>query len=384
MSAKLDALGVKDTGHSDPETDPETDDSHSSAPSSSVSDANKHMIIRNASNGEEIDISIVRKIGSGSNGVVFKSNSERFGGDMVLKITKMKEKLGKGINFYCTHVLNSAVVHSVFPDCNEHIMCVYGIVVNSNNFAQIVPTTKRALMENNLLFIDEDAIDSQVGIFYEFINGRTIREFIESGEPIDFLNYGRQILETLSLLQENELVHLDIKPENIMIDYEGRVKFIDTEYLCKKSNFKCKVVGLSAGYASPEAYDSMLNVKYPNKDYLLKSDVFSTGLVLYEMLMKKKGMSSIFHFGKNASIGELDLDLSEEFMMWKPLLQQMVVRDYNSRISCADALTMFNSIATTSHREGGRKKRRNTKRRRAKSYKNIRRRTHKRTVYKSR
>jgi hypothetical protein len=79
----------------------------------------------------------------------------------------------------------------------------------------------------------------------------------------------------------------------------------------------------------------------------MKSDVFSTGLVLYEMLTKKKGMTSIYNFAKNLDGPELDLKYTEDNIIWEPLISQMITKNFTKRIDAKNALTNFRTISHT-------------------------------------
>jgi serine/threonine protein kinase len=296
-----------------------------------------------------VEINIYDELGRGNNGVVYKAQSNHFGDDfIVVKNTKLKENKGKDINFYCTSVVNSIDIKSIFLGCHAHIICVYGIITNERNINLIDESTIEILTFNKLLLLDNTLPNNEIYILYEYIPGKTIRQLIDSCDDINYIKYSQQILENLALLQSKNMVHLDIKPENFMIDINDNVKFIDTEFLCKKTNPECKVLGMSVSYASPESYDSMFSrAKYKDTDYLLKSDVFSCGLVIYEMIMRKKGMSSIFSFAKKMEGPELDLEFDENMKIWEPLISKMVLRDYKTRITSQQALYMFNDILSS-------------------------------------
>ena len=272
---------------------------------------------------------------------------------MVIKETRLKPKRGKGIDFYCRSLIRSIEVSNCGND-SSGIMCSYGIITTNVEIDRMDKEMRNILTKNNLLFMSNAVVENTVYLLYEFIDGKTLREIIDIHLPIDnvdFEKYVRQILEVLVLLQDHDLVHLDIKPENIMIDNEKKnVKFIDTEFLCKKTNPTCKMMGMSVSYTSPEAYASMFSTKYfvddTAKSYLMKSDVFATGLIFYEMLTGRKGMNSIYQFGKKIDEGgELELVFDDdEAARWQYLIEKMVLRDYKKRLNAKQSLQMVISI----------------------------------------
>lgn len=312
------------------------------------------IIAKGLLHNDDLIILTQTELGRGNNGIVYKATSKYFNRELVVKSTKLKIKKErtnkKDINFYCTSIINSVEIDAIFPKCSNLIICTYGIIANRKNIDLISEPTKRILLDNNLIFISDEISDDQIFLLYEFIKGETLRDRIYSEREINFEKYGYQILQTLVLLQKYGLVHLDIKPDNFMIDYNDNIKFIDVEFLCKQSNIDCIMRGMSKSYTSPEAYDSMLspNKYMSDKSYLSKSDVFSTGLVLYEMISRKVGMKSILLFAVKMEGPELELEFPEDKIKWKQLIDQMVKRKYLERINANDALTEFLKITDLS------------------------------------
>jgi eukaryotic-like serine/threonine-protein kinase len=153
-----------------------------------------------------------------------------------------------------------------------------------------------ALNHPNLVTIHElGRHDGQVFIVSELLDGESLRERL-SGGPLSVsraTDYAAQIANGLAAAHEKGIVHRDVKPENIFITSDGRVKILDFG-LAKLStasdagsnlptaNVKTDpgtVMG-TVGYMSPE------QVRGQTVDH--RSDIFSFGAVLYEMLSGRR------------------------------------------------------------------------------------------------
>jgi eukaryotic-like serine/threonine-protein kinase len=115
----------------------------------------------------------------------------------------------------------------------------------------------------------------------EFLDGRSLKELIVSRGPAPVtvaVEYARQILQALRFAHRHGIVHRDIKPHNVLVDAEGRVKVTDfgiaragTSQMTEAGS----IVG-TAQYLSPE------QARGTSVDQ--RSDVYSLGVVLYELL----------------------------------------------------------------------------------------------------
>jgi serine/threonine protein kinase len=130
----------------------------------------------------------------------------------------------------------------------------------------------------------------------ELLEGETLREKLRPGAlPVrKTTEYGAQIARGLAAAHEKGIVHRDLKPENIFITRDGRVKILDfglakltrpdSEVLSDAATLASQtepgVVMGTVGYMSPE------QVKGHNADH--RSDIFSFGTILYEMLSGKR------------------------------------------------------------------------------------------------
>ena len=121
-------------------------------------------------------------------------------------------------------------------------------------------------------------------IAMEFLDGRTLKELIvgRGAAPINVaIEYGRQILSALRFAHRHGIVHRDIKPHNVLVDAEGRVKVTDfgiaragTSQMTETGS----IVG-TAQYLSPE--------QARGGEVDPRSDLYSLGVVLYELLTGK-------------------------------------------------------------------------------------------------
>ncbi|MES1248601.1 MAG: Stk1 family PASTA domain-containing Ser/Thr kinase [Actinomycetota bacterium] len=139
-----------------------------------------------------------------------------------------------------------------------------------------------ALSHPNIVSIyDRGEAEGTYYIAMEFIDGRSLKELIVTRGPAPLtvsVEYARQILSALRFAHRHGIVHRDIKPHNVLVDAEGRVKVTDfgiaragTSQMTEAGS----IVG-TAQYLSPE------QARGTNVDQ--RSDLYSLGIVLYELL----------------------------------------------------------------------------------------------------
>jgi len=139
-----------------------------------------------------------------------------------------------------------------------------------------------ALNHTNITTIHEiDEFEGQMFIVMEYCEGRTLKQIVEK-ETLSIkkvLDIGIQICEGLTAAHKKEIVHRDIKSENIMVTQEGQVKIMDFGLAKLKGATKLTKARSTLGtaaYMSPE--------QAQGEEVDSRSDIFSFGVVLYELL----------------------------------------------------------------------------------------------------
>src|SRR5580704_6816330 len=128
---------------------------------------------------------------------------------------------------------------------------------------------------------------SRVYMVMEWVEGKLLREIMNAQKPLPqerAIQIAINILGALEHIHSRGVAHRDMKPENIMVDDQDRVKLIDFGIASKADSRRLTFGKLSQVMGTPD-YISPEQVKGKRGD--ARSDLYSLGIMLYEMLTGK-------------------------------------------------------------------------------------------------
>jgi len=157
----------------------------------------------------------------------------------------------------------------------------------ARKFVHEARAAARLSHQNVVAVFDQGSDDDTLFLAMEYVPGQTLRELMRDQAPMSparALDLLSPILAALSAAHDAGIVHRDVKPENVLIATDGKIKVADFGLSrAVSANGNTVTQGLLMGtvsYLAPELVtDSAADAR---------SDVYSAGIVLYEMLTGAK------------------------------------------------------------------------------------------------
>ena len=205
---------------------------------------------------------------------------------MIIKGTKINNRysiirtLGEG------GMANVYLAYDTILDRNVAVKVLRGDLATDEKFVRRFQ--REALSASNLYhpnivqIYDFDSEDGQYYIVMEYVEGKTLKQLLKRRgsltitEVIDIMS---QITDGMAHAHDSYIIHRDIKPQNIMIEDNGRIKITDFGIAMALNSTQLtqtnSVMG-SVHYLPPEQANG--------KGSTVKSDIYSLGILMYELL----------------------------------------------------------------------------------------------------
>jgi len=229
---------------------------------------------------------VLEQIGSGGMGDVFRARDERLGRDVALKL-----------------------IRPAFSDNPDHL----------RRFEQEARAAAALNHPNILAIFDVGFEGTAPYIVSELLEGKTLRQRLYDG-PIPVRQasgYALQITQGLTAAHERHIVHRDLKPENIFLTNDDRIKILDFGVAklqpsadANRSIESLTTVTKQGTVVGTYAYMSPEQLRGKPVDH--RSDIFSFGAILYEMLG-----------GSRAFRGETDVDTMTAVLKEEPSIASL-------------------------------------------------------------
>jgi WD40 repeat protein len=205
---------------------------------------------------------IVDVLGSGGMGEVYRARDSRLGRDVALK-----------------------VLHASVADNPDRL----------RRFEQEARATAALNHPNILSVFDVGEHEGQRYVVSELLDGRDLRAELDAGPvpPKRAIEWVAQACQGLAAAHDKGIVHRDLKPENLFLTRDGRIKILDfgLAKLVESASEALSMAATNTGATTPgvvmgtAAYMSPEQVRGQQTDH--RSDIFSLGAVLYELLSGK-------------------------------------------------------------------------------------------------
>jgi len=276
---------------------------------------------------------ILQKIGSGGMGDVYRAHDGRLDRDVAIKI------------------LRSASIGD--PD-------------RLRRFEQEARAAAALNHPNIVAIYDIGTHDHSPYIVSEMLEGETLRQKLTGGALTvrTCIDYGRQIASGLVAAHEKRIIHRDLKPENLFITRDGQVKILDfgiAKLTARETEENPTVISMTTqtkvgtvlgtvGYMSPE--------QLRGKPVDHRSDIFSLGAILYEMLTGVRAFHGETEVDTmmavlNADPKELTATRENIPVVFEQIVQRCLEKDPENRFQSARdlAFALGTVSGTTSSRQ---------------------------------
>lgn len=208
------------------------------------------------------DFVLKERIGRGNFGNVYRAKERTTGFPVALKIMARQ----KIIEDLMVEQLRIEIEVQSLLSTHEHVLKLYGFFWTNSHVYLVLEYASGGMLHH---------APKSHGVFREQLAGY----------------YTYQMATALKFAHENNVIHRDMKPENVLLDSEGKIKIADFGWSAHGSIDRRKTMCGTLDFLAPEIC--------LNKSYGKGVDVWALGVMTYEMLCGKPPFEST---GEDASL----------------------------------------------------------------------------------
>lgn len=195
------------------------------------------------------------------------------------------------------------------------------------NLRQEIDILRKLYHENVIQFLDSFETSTEFCLVTELAPGQ-LYEILEDDKKLpesEIKNIARQLVSGLFYLHSNNIIHRDIKPQNVLISANGIIKICDFGF-ARAIESKAMITSIKGTplYMAPE-----LLREHP---YNQKADLWSLGVILYELFIGQPPFyTNSFPTLMNKIMNESIKYSDAMSMQFKDFLKGLLVKDYKNR-----------------------------------------------------
>ena len=250
----------------------------------------------------------VEKLSASAHSAVYLAEREKGGDRVILKVLMQVPDLSEGIGAFDRFLQEYEMIADLH---HPNIVRIYDLGVS----------------------------DEHAHIAMEYLPGGDLKEKIQAGiSEEDAVSYTRQIASALAKVHAVGILHRDLKPANIMLRTDGSIALIDFG-LAKRMRLQQEITGSGEIFGTPYY---MSPEQGHADDVDARSDIYSLGVIFYEMLTGKKpfraanAMGIIYKHG-HAPVPRLPGRLARH----QALLDRLLAKRPEDRLQTADEVASW-------------------------------------------